>query len=126
MKANKTGLSRIFAAFFYSADGLRTTFKNEAAFRQELFFFIVLLPILYFLPISLVFKCLLFSVNTLILIIELLNSAIENVVDLVSPDYNIYAKKAKDMGSAAVFLSVSLSLVLWVCAILSVIQKIIP
>lgn len=120
MKANKTGLSRIVAAFFYSADGLRTTFNNEAAFRQELFFYIVLLPILYFLPISLEFKYLLFSVNTLVLIVELLNSAVEAVVDLVSPNYNTYAKQAKDMGSAAVMLSVSLALVLWGCAILSI------
>lgn len=119
MKANKTGFARIFAAFFYSADGLGSTFKNEAAFRQELLLYIVLLPILYFLPVSLLFKCLLFSVNTLVLIVELLNSAVESVVDLVSPDYNIYAKRAKDMGSAAVLLSLLLAAILWAGALFS-------
>jgi diacylglycerol kinase (ATP) len=119
MKANKTGMARIFAAFYYSADGLTSTFKNEAAFRQELAFFILLLPALFLLPISLPFKCLLFSVNTLVLVVELLNSAVESVVDLVSPDFNLYAKRAKDMGSAAVLLSCSLAVILWGSALAS-------
>lgn len=117
MKANKTGFARIFAAFYYSADGISSTFKNEAAFRQELLLFFVLLPVLYFLPVTLLFKCLLFTVNTLVLIVELLNSAIESVVDLVSPAYNIYAKRAKDMGSAAVLFSLLLTTILWACAL---------
>lgn len=117
MKANKTGFARIFAAFFYSADGLHSSFKYEAAFRQELLLFIVFLPLLYFLPVTVQFKCLLFAVNTLVLIVELLNSAVESVVDLVSPDYNIYAKRAKDMGSAAVLLSLLLALLLWLVAL---------
>ena len=122
MKANKTGYARIFAAFYYSADGLGSAFKNEAAFRQELLLYFLLLPILYFLPVSLLFKCLLFSVNTLVLIVELLNSAVESVVDLVSPDYNIYAKRAKDMGSAAVLLSLLLAAILWAGALFSLLQ----
>jgi diacylglycerol kinase (ATP) len=120
MKANKTGIARIIAAFYYSADGLLAALKTEAAFRQELFFYIVFLPILYYLPVSAFLKCLLFSINTMVLIVELLNSAIESVVDLVSPDHNPYAKQAKDLGSAAVLLSVILSLILWGYAILSV------
>ncbi len=119
MKANKTGFARIFAAFYYSADGLAGAFKNEAAFRQELLLYIVLLPIIYFLPVTFLFKCLLFSINTLVLIVELLNSAVESVVDLVSPDYNILAKQAKDMGSAAVLLSLLLAAILWTCALYS-------
>ena len=122
MKANKTGFARILAAFFYSADGIGSTFKNEAAFRQELLLFIVLLPILYYLPIPLVSKCLLFAANTLVLIVELLNSAVESIVDLVSPDYNIYAKRAKDMGSAAVLFSLLLAAILWVCALFTLIK----
>jgi diacylglycerol kinase (ATP) len=121
MKANKTGLARIFAAFFYSADGFASAFRNEAAFRQELVLFIVLLPVLYFLPISLLFKCLLLSANTMVLIVELLNSAVESIVDLVSPDYNIYAKRAKDMGSAAVLLSLLLAAILWAGALFNLI-----
>ena len=122
MKANKTGYARIFAAFYYSADGLGSAFKNEAAFRQEILLYFLLLPILFFLPVSLLFKCLLFSVNTLVLIVELLNSAVESVVDLVSPDYNIYAKRAKDMGSAAVLLSLLLAAILWAGALFSLLQ----
>jgi diacylglycerol kinase (ATP) len=117
MKANKTGIARIFAAFSYSADGLGGAFRHEAAFRQELALYVLLLPLLYLLPVSLPFKCLLFSANTLVLIVELLNSAVESVVDLVSPDYNIYAKRAKDMGSAAVLLSLILAAGLWASAL---------
>lgn len=117
MKANKTGIARIFAAFSYSADGLGAAFRHESAFRQELVLFVLLLPLLYLLPVSLFFKCLLFSVNTMVLIVELLNSGIESVVDLVSPDYNIYAKRAKDMGSAAVLLSLLLAAGLWASAL---------
>ena len=122
MKANKTGLARIFGAFVYSADGFASAFRNEAAFRQELALFIVLLPVLYFFPISLLFKCLLFSANTMVLVVELLNSAVESIVDLVSPDYNIYAKRAKDMGSAAVLLSLLLAASLWAGALFSLID----
>ena len=117
MKANKTGIARIFAAFSYSADGLGAAFKHQSAFRQEIVIYILLLPLLYLLPVSLFFKCLLFSANTLVLIVELLNSAVESVVDLVSPDYNIYAKRAKDMGSAAVLLSLLLVAGLWASAL---------
>ena len=122
MKANKTGFARIFAAFFYSADGIASTFKNEAAFRQELLLFIVLLPVLYFLPLPLLFKCLLFAANTMVLIVELLNSAVESIVDLVSPDYNIYAKRAKDMGSAAVLFSLLLAAILWAAALFTLLD----
>ncbi len=117
MKANKTGIARILAAFSYSADGLAAAFRHESAFRQELVIYILLLPLLYLLPVSLFFKCLLFSANTLVLVVELLNSAIESVVDLVSPDYNLYAKRAKDMGSAAVLLSLLLVAALWASAL---------
>jgi diacylglycerol kinase (ATP) len=116
----KTGLARISSAFRYSVDGLRAAFNNEAAFRQEFVLFIIFLPILYFLPISPAFKALLFLVNTMVLVVELLNSGIEAIVDLASPDYHDLAKRAKDMGSAAVMTSVFLCLILWGYAILSV------
>lgn len=113
MKSNKQGLARIIAAFFYSVDGLRSSLLYETAFRQEVILFILLLPAFYFLSIPAWLKLLLFSVNCLVLIIELLNSAIESVVDLVSPDYHILAKRAKDMGSGAVLLSLLLACGLW-------------
>ena len=116
----KTGLARILAAFGYSRDGLGAAYRNEAAFRQEVFLFIVFLPILFSLPVSPAFKALLLLANTLVLIVELLNSAIEAVVNLASPKHHHLAKQAKDMGSAAVLISLSLSLTLWGYALFSV------
>lgn len=116
----KTGLARIFAAFLYSKDGLKAAFASEAAFRQELFLFIVFLPILYYLPITHVYKAVLLLANTLVLIVELLNSAIEAIVNLASPEYHDLAKQAKDMGSAAVLVSLGISLALWGYAICGV------
>lgn len=119
MKPRHSSISRIYHAIIYSAQGLAAVFKSEAAFRQELILFLLLLPVLYFLPISFVFKIVLISANTAVLIVEILNSAIEAVVDLVSPEFNAYAKRAKDMGSAAVFLSLLLTGLLWLSALLS-------
>lgn len=119
MKSNKRGLARIFAALFYSLDGLQSSLRYEEAFRQEVILFLLLLPALYFIPVSPQFKAMLFAGNCLVLIVELLNSAVESVVDLVSPDYHILAKRAKDMGSAAVLLSIILAGLLWLAAIYS-------
>jgi diacylglycerol kinase (ATP) len=118
--SKNSGLARILAAFRYSVSGLRAAFNKEAAFRQEVILYIFFLPALYYLPVSAVFKALLFLANTLVLIVELLNSAIEATVDIASPEYHNLAKQAKDMGSAAVLVSIFLSLILWGYAILSV------
>lgn len=118
MKPGKHGLARIIAASSYSLAGLKSCYKNEAAFRQELILFVLLLPVLILLPFPAVFKALLFSVNCLVLIVELLNSAIEALVDLVSPDYHVLAGRAKDMGSGAVLLSICCAAVLWAWTII--------
>ena len=109
----KKGLTRIYFAFRYSLSGLRAAYAHEAAFRQEVFLFLLSLVLIFFLPVAPVIKCLLLIANTLVLIVELLNSAVENVVDLASPEYHNLAKQAKDMGSAAVLISLLLSLILW-------------
>jgi diacylglycerol kinase (ATP) len=111
--SSKTGLARIRTAFFYSLNGLCFAIKNEVAFRQELGVFVVLLIVLFFLPISILFKCILLLANTIVLIVELINSAIESIVDMASPDYHVLAKHAKDLGSAAVLISLILTIVLW-------------
>jgi diacylglycerol kinase (ATP) len=111
--SKKTGLSRLWAAFFYSLNGLRFAVKSEEAFRQEIVLYVLLLIVLFFLPISMLFKTILFFVNTIVLLIELINSAIEAIVDMVSPEYNELAKHAKDLGSAAVLISLILAIVLW-------------
>jgi diacylglycerol kinase (ATP) len=118
MKSNKRGISRVFSAFFYSLDGLTSAFKHEEAFRQEALLFLLLLPGIYFVPVSLPFKFALLAANSLVLIVELLNSAVEAVVDMVSPDYHILAKRAKDMGSAAVLISLFLAGGLWLAALI--------
>jgi diacylglycerol kinase (ATP) len=117
MKPQRPPLKRIWYALLYSKQGLLTVFRDEAAFRQELLLFLVLLIPLYFLPLDVSVKMLLLLANTLVLITELVNSAIEAVIDLVSPEYNTMAKKAKDMGSAAVFLALALSALLWLAAL---------
>ncbi len=115
----RTGFARITAAFFYSLDGLRLAIKSEAAFRQELFLFLLFLPVLFYLPVSSEMKALLFLANTIVLIAELLNSSIEAVVDMASPEYHKLAKQAKDMGSAAVLLSILMASALWCFAFFS-------
>ncbi len=108
-----SGLSRIGFALLFSLNGLRSAFVKEAAFRQETCLYVFLMMILYFLPLSAVFKCILFFASTLVLIVELLNSAIESIVDMASPEYNDLAKQAKDLGSGAVFLSIVIAVALW-------------
>ena len=113
----KTGLSRIKYAFFYSCDGLRFAIKNVTAFRQEVFLYFISAIVLYFLPLPIMHKGILLMSNTAVLIAELFNSAIEAVVDLASPEYHILAKRAKDLGSAAVLIALLLAAGLWAAAL---------
>lgn len=116
----KTGIARILAAGAYSLQGLRATFSSEAAFRQELYLVTLASAVLLFLPLSFEWKGLLFFATAAVLVVELLNSAIESVVDLASAEYHELAKRAKDIGSAAVFISIALSLLLWSGAVFSI------
>lgn len=113
----KTGIARLRAAFSYSMAGLGYAFRNEEAFRQETVLYLLLLAALFFLPLSITFKAILFFANTLALIVELINTAIEAVVDLVSPDYHELAKRAKDVGSAAVLIVLAMTIALWGVAV---------
>lgn len=119
MKQNHSAILRIWKACGYSKDGLLAAVAGEAAFRQELLLFLVTLPVIYLLPLALTAKLLLIGAHFLVLITELVNSAIEAVIDLVSPEFNQLAKKAKDMGSAAVFLSLLLTGCLWIVLLFS-------
>jgi len=118
----KTGIPRIWAAFFYSLNGLRHAISNEAAFRQEACIVVIALAALLFLPLSFAWKGLLFFATTAVLVVELLNSAIESVVDMVSPEYHVLAMRAKDLGSAAVLVSIVVAVVLWSSAIFIILQ----
>lgn len=117
MKPKRSPLARIFYAFLYSKEGIKAALQSEAAFRQELLLFAVLLPILLFLPFTLEQRIVLIAVNVLVLIVELINSAIEALADLVSPGPHELVKKAKDIGSAAVFLALVLAAIVWGCCI---------
>ena len=112
---SKSGLVRIWRAFFYSMAGFSAALKYEHAFRQELFLVLVLFPFAVFLPLSIGEKALLISALLLVLVVELLNSAIEAVVDRISLDNHDLSKRAKDLGSAAVFLSCVIVIVIWGC-----------
>lgn len=110
---SRSGLVRIARAFGYSMQGLATAVKHEHAFRQELMLCVVLLPLAIWLPLSPVERVLLIGSLIIVLITELLNSAVEAVVDRVSLEDHALSKRAKDIGSAAVFLALVLAGVAW-------------
>jgi len=114
----KTGLQRVWNAFHYSMAGLHAAFTCEDAFRQEAILAAILIPVSFFLPVSGVGHALMIASVLLVLIVELLNSAIEAVVDRVSLDRHHLSKRAKDIGSAAVLLALINVVSVWACVIL--------
>ena len=117
------GVARIFRAFFYSMAGLKSAFVHEAAFRQDVMLGIVLVPLSLWLPFEPMTKVLLNVIWLLLLVTELLNSAIEAIVDMTSPGYHELAKRAKDMGSAAVFIMLTALTIAWVVALWPIVVK---
>jgi diacylglycerol kinase (ATP) len=111
----KKGLVRLWNALGYSRDGLAAAWKNEAAFREEVLLAAITIPLALFLGKNGVDRSILIGSIILILIVEILNSAIEAVVDKASPEKNELAKRAKDMGSAAVLFSLLNAGVVWAC-----------
>ena len=109
----KTGLKRLINAFFYSIEGFKSAFKNENAFRQELILAIILIPTGILIGENGFQKALLVSSILAVLIVELLNSGIEATVDRISLEKNSLAKRAKDVGSAAVFLTIVNAILTW-------------
>ncbi len=110
---SKSGLKRIIAATGYSIEGFKSAWAHEHAFRQELVMFVIGSVIALVLPLSAYQKLLLIASMVLVLIVELINSAIEAVVDRVSLERHPLSKNAKDFGSAAVMLAVLLSAATW-------------
>lgn len=109
----KTGFKRISAATGYSLSGLKSAFISEAAFRQECAMFLVLFPVALCLPVAYSIKLLLVSTLFLVLIVELINSAIEATVDRVSVEHHPLSEKAKDIASAAVFICLIFTATVW-------------
>lgn len=110
---SKSGFKRIFSAIFNSLDGLRTAWRIEHAFRQELGVAIPGVVVALLLPVTTLERVALIAVLILMLITELVNSAIEAVVDRISLDHHELSKNAKDLGSAAVMLAVILAVLTW-------------
>ena len=115
----KTGLRRLINAFGYSLAGFRAAYKHEDAFRQEVLLAIILIPLSFFLPASLIGRALMIGSVLLVIIVELINSGIEATVDRISLDSHILAKRAKDIGSAAVLVSLVNVVVIWVLVLMA-------
>ena len=109
----KTGLRRIWNAFNYSRDGLAAAYRHEVAFRQEIWLAVVAIPLAVWLGESGLERALMIGSVLLVLVVELLNSAIEATVDRVSLERHLLAKRAKDVGSAAVLIALLNAAVVW-------------
>ncbi len=118
----KTGLRRLFNAFGYSLAGFRAAYKHEDAFRQEALLAAFLIPTALWLPVSPIGKALMIGSVLLVMIVELLNSAIEATVDRISLDSHDLAKRAKDIGSAAVLVSLINTMIIWLLVLLPPMQ----
>lgn len=114
----KSGLKRILNATGYSISGFKAAYKNEAAFRQIVLINIILIPVSFFLDVSRSEHVLLIIVCLFAMIVELYNSAIEAVVDRVSLEKHQLSKNAKDMGSAAQFVALSIIAITWLIILL--------
>lgn len=111
----KTGLRRVWNALGYSMAGLRAAYLCEDAFRQEVWLAIVLIPVACLLPVPWLGRGMMIASVLLVLVVELLNSAIEAVVDRVGLENHRLAKRAKDIGSAAVLVALVDVLAVWIC-----------
>ena len=113
MKSTSTGLKRILKAFTYSGKGLMTVFKTEAAFRQDLIVFILGGIICFLLSLTGLERALMMFCLFLILLMELINSAIEVIIDRISPKYHVLSGQAKDIGSSLVLIAFINAIVVW-------------
>ena len=107
------GLARIWNALLYSIDGIKAAFRHEEAFRQEALLAAVLIPVALMLSVGGIGKAIMIASILLVLVVELLNSAVEATVDRISLGHHQLAKRAKDMGSAAVSISLANVVVVW-------------
>lgn len=112
-KPGATGLTRVINATGYSIQGLKAAFKHEAAIRQELALLLVAIVAVAWLPLPVIESILMLGVVVLVLIVELLNSAVEAVVDRIGSERHELSGRAKDIGSAAVFVALSFAAFTW-------------
>ena len=122
----KTGIRRIWNALQYSLAGLVAAYKNETAFRQEVILALLLIPAAMVMTVGAIGKALMIASIFLVLIVELLNSAIEATLDRISFEHHDLTKRAKDIGSAAVMLSLVNLAVVWLFVLFYVAEDRIP
>lgn len=113
IKKNK-GFTRVYKAAYHSYRGLLQAVCHEAAFQQEVILAVILIPATFFLDVTNVERILLVSAIVFVMVVELLNTAVEAVVDRVGYEHHVLAGQAKDLGSAAVFVSIFLAIFIWV------------
>jgi diacylglycerol kinase (ATP) len=114
----KTGVRRLWNALRYSLQGMAAAFRHEDAFRQECLLAVLLIPAALLIPVGGTERAMLIGSVLLVLIVELLNSAVEAAVDRISLENHLLAKRAKDIGSAAVFLSLINAAAVWLLILL--------
>jgi diacylglycerol kinase (ATP) len=114
----KAGFARVINALIYSMAGLRAAFRDEAAFRQEVALATLLIPLAFLMPTNGIGKALMVASVLLVLIVELLNSAVEALADRISSEKHELIKKAKDIGSAAVFIALINVPVVWMLVLM--------
>jgi len=112
-KPGATGITRIINATGYSMKGLKSAWVNEAAFRQELVLILLLMPLAFWIGDSLNEILLLVCISWLVVIVEVINSAVEAVVDRIGSEHHELSGRAKDLGSAAVFIALALNALVW-------------
>jgi diacylglycerol kinase (ATP) len=113
MKSTSTGLKKIFEALKNSLNGFRAAFATEEAFRIEVILCVILLPIALWLPVTVIEKLLLISALFGVIMAELVNTAIEVIIDRISDDYHDLSKKAKDIGSLIVLIALLYTGIIW-------------
>ncbi|MDV6316429.1 diacylglycerol kinase [Idiomarina sp. HP20-50] len=117
MKPNKTGIERIWYATFNSLRGIKSAWQYEAAFRQEALMCLILVPVAFYVDASMAERLLLLTSLFVLVITELLNSAVEAVVDRVGAELHELSGRAKDLASAAVFFALIFMAVVWTCVL---------
>lgn len=113
----KTGIRRVIKATSYSIDGFKAAYKSEAAFRQVAWLNLILVIALFFLPFAVSIKMILLLVSALSVIVELFNTGLEAAIDRISDEYHPLSKVAKDVGSAAQLIVLTLQLIVWAMAV---------
>lgn len=117
MKPGNKGFYRVYKASIYSMQGIKAAWRHEAAFRQEMILMLLLTPAAFIVGSGLTQQLLLLVLAWLVVIVEILNSAVEAVVDRFGGEMHPLSGRAKDMGSAAVFITLTLNAIVW-CAVI--------